>query len=91
VSLRAPRPRGCKWCPKRPLELAAPEVARPTRKVQAILEKRPHPLVDDQARPKQLQRALLAKGLSSRPTPSATFQRKSKSALALASSSETPS
>ena len=40
------------------LELATPEVARLAREVQALLEDRPHPLVQDQVRPKQLQRAL---------------------------------
>src|SRR5215203_3133329 len=52
------------------LESASPEVARMTREVQALLEDRPHPLVDDQARPKQLQRAL-----GERPLPEADSQR----------------
>ena len=36
------------------LDLATPEVTRPTGESQAPLEERPNPLVDDQARPKQL-------------------------------------
>lgn len=35
-----------------------PEVARPAGKDQALHEDRPHPLVEDQACPKQLQRTL---------------------------------
>src|SRR5215207_6915377 len=40
------------------LEPAAPEVARPAREVQTLAENRLHTLVDNQTRPKQLQRAL---------------------------------
>ena len=60
-----------------------------TREGEALLEERPHPLVDDQARPNNCS-VLLAKSRSSKPTPSATFQRRSKSARALASSSDCP-
>jgi hypothetical protein len=73
------------------LELATLEVARLRREVQTLLEECPYPLVQDQVRPKQLQSVLLAKGRCCRPIPSATYQRRSKSARALASSSDTPS
>jgi hypothetical protein len=57
VSLTAPRPKDVAGV-QNDLELATPEVARPAREGQALPEDRPHPLVEDQTRPKQLQRTL---------------------------------